>query len=79
MITLFIRTGCPYCEKVRAVLEKHALMYETKNIANETVLKELIQEGGKQQVPFLVDGEARMYESGDIVAYIEDVYSTSGT
>lgn len=74
MITLYTRTGCPYCAKVIAVCNEHGVSFSEKNIADETVLKELIREGGKQQVPYMIDVEVRMYESGDIVTYINTTY-----
>lgn len=74
MITLYTRTGCPYCANVIAVCNEHGVPFLEKNIADETVLKELIREGGKQQVPYLIDGEVRMYESNDIVTYINATY-----
>ena len=34
--------------------------------------KELIELGGKLQVPFLIDGETMMYESSDIMEYLRE-------
>jgi glutaredoxin len=76
MITLYTRTGCPYCANVIAVCNEHGVPFLEKNIADEIVLEELIREGGKQQVPYLIDGEVRLYESGDIVTYINSTYGT---
>ena len=41
---------------------------------DETALAELLEKGGKQQVPFLVDTETgvSMYESSDIIDYIRE-------
>ncbi len=51
--------------------------YKKKNIYDEEQnLKELLQIGGKQQVPFLLDQSAdiSLYESDDIVEYLEQRY-----
>ncbi len=41
---------------------------------DETALAELLEKGGKQQVPFLVDTDkgVSMYESSDIIDYIRE-------
>lgn len=36
---------------------------------------EVIKLGGKSQVPFLVDGKNKLYESDDIIAYLKDKFS----
>lgn len=69
MLTLYVKTGCPYCAKVLASFASNDITYETKNINDSGVPEELIAKGGKQQVPFMVDGETMMYESDDIIAY----------
>lgn len=74
MITLYTKTGCPYCAKVIGALRAREVPFEEKNIADEVIGEALIREGGKRQVPYMIDGEVRMYESGDIVAYIEKTY-----
>lgn len=47
---------------------------------DETAMAELLEKGGKQMVPFLVDTEkdVSMYESSDIIEYIRDNYANSG-
>ena len=83
MITLYLKTGCPYCAKVLAVMDKYNIEFEGKNIADEDVVKELKKIGGKRQVPFLdddnmtpyiVDDDVEMYESDAIVEYLEKKY-----
>lgn len=41
---------------------------------DETALAELLEKGGKNQVPFLVDVESgvSMYESSDIIEYMRE-------
>lgn len=76
MLTLYVKTGCPFCHKVLAAGEELGLLFEQKNIADYAVATELIARGGKRQVPYLVDSErgVEMYESGDIVAYLRTQY-----
>jgi glutaredoxin 3 len=74
MLTLYVRTGCPYCAKVLAAGEELGVDFNLKNIADAGVEEELIHIGGEAQVPFLIDEEAsiQMYESDPIVAYLHD-------
>ena len=74
MITLYGKTGCQYTAKALAALDAHGLSFIKKNIADPAVVDELIAEGGKKLVPFIIDGDVKMYESDDIVKYIEDTY-----
>lgn len=76
MMTLFVKTGCPFCARVLASLSTHNVPFEEKNIADQAVADELIALGGKRQVPFMVDGDTMMYESLAIVEYIEATYAT---
>ena len=75
MFTLYIRKGCPFCEKVEDEMAMLGIKPVLKNIADPAVAKELVARGGKQQVPYLVDDEAsvEMYESADIVKYLNEV------
>jgi len=79
MLTLYVKTGCPYCAKVLAAVEELGLTIEEKNIADDAVAEELISLGGKRQVPYLVDSErsVAMYESDDIVDYLREHYGTN--
>ncbi|EKR72896.1 glutathione S-transferase N-terminal domain-containing protein [Leptospira noguchii] len=68
--------SCPYCSYVRDEFQKMGLVpekdYELIEASRGTPGREkVIQLGGKSQVPFLVDGDIRMYESRDIVKYVK--------
>ena len=72
MLKLYTYATCPYCEKVRMAFEDTGIDYEEIDAERGTVgSEELVQLGGKQQVPFLVDEEQGifMYESDDIISY----------
>ncbi|NQV93084.1 glutaredoxin [Candidatus Kaiserbacteria bacterium] len=81
MLTLYVKTGCPFCLATLAKAEELGLTLEEKNIANDAVAEELIARGGKRQVPYLVDSErnVEMYESGDINIYFDTHYGKGAT
>ena len=78
MMVLYVKTGCPFCGKVLKKIEELGIeeCFEKKNIADDGVVDELVELGGKKMVPYLIDAERgnAMYESGDIVAYLEEHY-----
>jgi glutaredoxin 3 len=76
MLTLYVKTGCPYCAKVLAAGEELAISFDEKNIADPAVAEELIAKGGKRQVPYLIDTDANveMYESDAIVEYLHQKF-----
>lgn len=47
---------------------------------DESAMTELLEKGGKQMVPFMVDDEkdVSMYESSDIIEYIRKNYANTG-
>ena len=57
-------------------MDELGLQIDTKNIKDEAVVEELIQEGGKRQVPYIKDSEkdVAMYESSEIVEFLEREY-----
>lgn len=78
MLTLYVKTGCPFCKRVRDVISELGIQEQVteKNIAEEGIADELVERGGKRQVPYLIDterGEA-MYESEDIANYLTEHY-----
>lgn len=76
MLTVYVKTGCPFCAKVIAAVDELGLGVTYKNKNDEGVVEELIARGGKSQYPYLVDDERQveMYESDDIVAYLKEHY-----
>ena len=74
-LQLYYSSICPYCVKVRIAMKIMGVELESKNIHSELSFKnELIEGGGKKQVPCLriqEDHNVRwLYESSDIVAYL---------
>jgi glutaredoxin 3 len=77
MLTLYVKTGCPFCAKVLSASEKLGLTFDLKNVADPAINDELIALGGKRQIPYLVDHEhnVAMYESDDIIEYLNRTYT----
>jgi len=77
-LTLFNMQGSPYCRKVRETLSELDLEYIVRNLPKGSPKRAaLTRRGGKMQVPYLVDPNTRreMYESDDIIAYLEGQYA----
>lgn len=76
MLTLYVKTGCPFCAKVIRTVDALNLTVTYKNRNSEGVVDDLVSRGGKSQYPYLVDAErgVEMYESDDIVDYLREHY-----
>jgi len=81
MLTIYVKTGCPYCAMVEKKVDDLGLTVDYKNIGDDAVAAELIEKGGKRQVPYLIDGDknASMYESSDIVDYLDENYGAKAS
>jgi glutathione S-transferase len=84
MLELYQAEGCPYSETVREALTELGVSYTIHNprlhggeVRNEQTHSALVELGGDDQIPFLVDHqrEEMLYESDDIVEYLEEHYS----
>ena len=79
-LALYQFKACPFCVKVRFTLKRLGLNIQLRDAKNnETYKKELIEQGGKLQVPCLriqkEDGSLQwIYESDAIVAYLHDQF-----
>lgn len=73
-LELFKRDSCPYCVKVQMLIDELGVgdQIEQLDITRDAAArKRLVQVGGKQQVPCLfIDGEP-LYESRNIMDWIE--------
>ncbi len=77
-LTLYNMEGSPYCRKVRETLSDLDLEHIVRNVPKGSPKRaELAKRGGKVQVPYLIDPNTHreMYESDDIVAYLEKQYA----
>lgn len=79
MPILYVRAGCQFCAKVLQKGRELGVEFEVKNIADPGISEELIARGGKRQLPYFVDTETgtEMYESDDIVMYLQKKYALS--
>lgn len=71
---LYYKPTCPFCMKVIRFMESAGIegQMNMRNTQDAATAQELVEIGGKQQVPCLVvDGRA-MYESDDIIAYLQN-------
>ena len=66
---------CPYCIRVRRVLDEKGLDYEKVDVPTDREeRKELLEISGQYQVPVLVDGGRAIYDSRRIIEYLEENY-----
>lgn len=80
MLELYQKESCPFCHKVRTKMTELDLDYICRNVRDGSSKKAalLTKLGGMVQVPFLIDSDrdVAMYESDDIVKYLEKHYSS---
>ena len=73
MLKLYQYEVCPYCCKVKAVLDYKKLPYEKIEV-NPMTNEEITFAGDHDKVPVLVDGEKVVIESNDIIHYLDEKY-----
>lgn len=82
-LALYQYPACPFCVKVRRAIKRNGLNIETRNVkTSEQYKQELTQGGGQLKVPCLRieedNGDVHwMYESGDIISYLEQRFNPS--
>ncbi len=77
MLHLYYKPTCPYCQRVlEANKTINASLVLRDILADEATMTELIEKGGKRQVPFLEDTDrgVSLYESLDIIEYLRVHY-----
>jgi len=76
MLTLYVKTGCPFCHKVLMTMEELGITFKEKNISDPLIAQELNERAGKLQVPYLADSanSIEMFESDDIDTYLRKQY-----
>ncbi|KXJ97846.1 MAG: glutaredoxin 2 [Parcubacteria bacterium OLB19] len=79
MLTLYYKPTCAFCRRVIAVIDRLELEVEMKNVVEADLKAEMEELGGRSQTPFLVDTDKdiKMYESDDIVNYLQTNYGKS--
>ena len=82
-LKLYQYEACPFCVKVRRAMKRNSLTIETRDVKRSKIAKEeLLAGGGDLMVPCLriEDGQGQfqwMYESSDIVRYLESRFIAS--
>jgi len=82
MLTLYYKPSCPFCQRVLQIAENLHIDLNLKDVSeDEAAAAALVEKGGKQQVPYLVDEEkgTAMYESSDIIEYIRENHAGTST
>jgi len=67
---LYYKPTCGYCAKVLNFMADNDIQCELRNTTDEYYAKELVEVGGKRQVPCLVIKGEALYESDDIIKYL---------
>jgi len=71
-VVLYIRPKCPYCIKVMRALQSINKTIPIKDIGQDHAAREeLIQVGGKKQVPCLFINGKPLYESDQIINWLK--------
>ena len=82
-LTLYQYQACPFCVKVRRQMKRQSLNIGLKDVKrSEGAREELLAGGGNLKVPCLRieddQGQVQwMYESGEIIGYLEGRFSAS--
>lgn len=70
---LFVGTICPYCQKVENFMKENDIEIEFVNIDQDReAMRELIDNGGKRQIPCLYHDGEYLYESDDIIEFLRE-------
>ena len=81
-LSLYQTSICPYCQRVRSVVERLGIDVEARDInENPARRKELVKATGRQTVPCLrIEREngsvSWLHESADIIAYLEERFGS---
>jgi len=72
-LCLYYFDSCPFCVKVLNYLQKSKITILKRNILTDPEAKETLRRiGGKTQVPCLFIDEKPLYESDDIIQWLEE-------
>lgn len=72
---LYVGTVCRFCKKVENFMEENNIDIPLVNINEDRqAMLELMEKGGKRQVPCLYHEGEYLYESDDIIAFLKENY-----
>lgn len=70
-LVLYYKPTCPYCQKVLSFMKEHDITVPLVNVDAEAGARQtLAEQGGKVQVPCLFIKGRPLYESDDIIAWM---------
>lgn len=75
MITLYHRTDCPFCWKVRLGLAELQIDYAIVNTKLGEKHPDVVRYNPKGSVPVLLDGDTVIWESNTIMEYLDDKFA----
>ena len=78
MITIFSAAGCPFAHRTRALLQHLNEPFENREIDLDNRDPELLELSPTGKVPFLVDGDVRLFESAVINDYLAEKLGFQG-
>ena len=71
-LTLYFSPSCPFCRKVFNFMQSRKINIPLKDVSLESSYRdELMNIGGKTQVPCLIINGEALYESDDIIQWLE--------
>ena len=74
-LVLYSMESCPFCQFVLTYLNDNNITLEIRDIIQQSEYRaELIEKGGKSQVPCLLINETPLYESMDIIEWFKVTY-----
>ena len=72
---LYVGTVCRFCKKVEDFMSENNIDIPLVNINEDRkAMLELIEKGGKRQVPCLYHDGEYLYESDDIIKFLKENY-----
>lgn len=72
---LYVGTVCRFCKKVENFMEENNITIPLVNINEDRdAMMELMEKGGKRQVPCLYHDGEYLYESDDIIEFLKENY-----
>ena len=72
---LYVGTVCRFCKKVENFMAENNIEIPTVNIQEDRdAMLDLVENGGKRQVPCLYHDGKYLYESDDIIEYLKENY-----
>ncbi|MDR0501445.1 MAG: glutathione S-transferase N-terminal domain-containing protein [Coriobacteriales bacterium] len=69
-LKLYYSPTCPYCQKVQHFMQENNIVFPLMDVSEPENRQTLLEVGGKVQVPCLFINGKPMYESNDIINYL---------